>query len=346
MAALGFVEVIGLISGGLGIIQFGLDNFAPKEETGSVIRISVGLDGNGLSEAGGDLPDVRLFNDFGEFLGIAADPGSVGPGSTEEIKVTHSDGQQAAYTLFTANDNAICIATTSITWADGSQYGWLGDWAQECNYDWFHSNVFVSGTSKKPKCMWIDANGDREYTAFQLHWPSFAPTVPPNLRSPDSTDSEVTEVTTSEICSGGPIFNAVKTPDPRGIIFKTPTQRRGLSRFFRRRPKPPIPTSISANATNSTASRSQPKYRDQIVLDYSPDNSARELCESPTSRGPDFANLAEGLFCRMLDKTLWPLCSDSIIKQCFSVESKQIVTGQVTVLNSPSKKYSKVVTWK
>jgi hypothetical protein len=58
MAAAVF-EVIGVISGLLGIIQFGIDNFAEEPGSGSTFKIAVGLDGTqGLSNAGGDLPDV------------------------------------------------------------------------------------------------------------------------------------------------------------------------------------------------------------------------------------------------------------------------------------------------
>lgn len=54
------VPVTGFISGGLGILQFGLDNFVEPVSTGSNIRIAVGLDVPGyLHNAGGELPDVK-----------------------------------------------------------------------------------------------------------------------------------------------------------------------------------------------------------------------------------------------------------------------------------------------
>lgn len=53
------IEVIGVISGLLGILQFGIDNFVEEPGEGSTFKIAVGLDGTkGLSNAGGDLPDV------------------------------------------------------------------------------------------------------------------------------------------------------------------------------------------------------------------------------------------------------------------------------------------------
>ncbi|KAK3901910.1 hypothetical protein C8A05DRAFT_34415, partial [Staphylotrichum tortipilum] len=95
--------------------------------------------------AGGDLPDVRLFNEGGEFIGIKVDPGSVGDGSTGTIKVEHKDqnGQQAAYALFSANDNAVCVTSISITWPNGDH------------------------------CLWIDSNGGQQQTGFQVHFPEF-----------------------------------------------------------------------------------------------------------------------------------------------------------------------------
>lgn len=55
MAALGFLDVFSLISGGLGILQFGMDNFKAPDSVGSTIDITVGLDySGGLSNAGGE----------------------------------------------------------------------------------------------------------------------------------------------------------------------------------------------------------------------------------------------------------------------------------------------------
>lgn len=70
---------IGLVPGTLSILQFAdkvnLDKAAPYT---AHMRVAVGLDRDGgLDGSGGDLPDARLFNQYGEFLGIAADPGDV-----------------------------------------------------------------------------------------------------------------------------------------------------------------------------------------------------------------------------------------------------------------------------
>lgn len=138
MAGAAVINVIGVVSGLLGIYQFGRDNFGSTEEGGSVVRIQVGLDSkDGLSNAGGDLPDIRLFNEVGEFLGATYDPGSIEDGTNgKDIRVEQSAEQQAAYGLFTANDNAICIAYLSIVWPDEQKFGWTGDWGRQCGANW------------------------------------------------------------------------------------------------------------------------------------------------------------------------------------------------------------------
>lgn len=137
MAGLAAINVIGVVSGLLGIYQFGADNFGEADEGGSVVRVQVGLDNkDGLSNSGGDLPDIRLFNEVGEFLGASYDPGSIDDGTTKDIRIQQSAEQQAAYGLFTGNDNAICIATLSITWPDEQKFGWTGDWGKECGGPW------------------------------------------------------------------------------------------------------------------------------------------------------------------------------------------------------------------
>jgi hypothetical protein len=54
------IEVIGVISGILGIVQFGIDDFSAEPQPGSDLEVAIALDGTteGTTNAGGDLPDV------------------------------------------------------------------------------------------------------------------------------------------------------------------------------------------------------------------------------------------------------------------------------------------------
>lgn len=132
--------VIGVVSGVLTIFSFLQDNFANNDPDGSSkVRFAIGLDGNGLSNAGGDLPDIRVFNEVGGFLGARYDPGYVGDGRVDiEVKVDQPNGpgQQPTYALFSANDDAVCIAYLAQTWPDNQRYGWVGSWGRMCGATW------------------------------------------------------------------------------------------------------------------------------------------------------------------------------------------------------------------
>lgn len=134
-----FFNIIGVIGTSIGIYRLGEDKFNLwRNNQGSAVRIQVGLDtDNGLSNAGGDLPDIRLFNEGGEFLGGKYDPGRIKDGSKGyDIRVRQKAEQQPTYGLFTANDDAICITYLSIVWPDQQKFAWMGDWGKECGATW------------------------------------------------------------------------------------------------------------------------------------------------------------------------------------------------------------------
>ncbi|KAJ0103942.1 nkyrin repeat protein [Diaporthe amygdali] len=56
-------------------------------------------------------------------------------------------------------------------------------------------------------------------------------------------------------------------------------------------------------------------------------SGARELCESPHSVGPSYANHLERVFCHMEDRTLWPFCDSAagVTHGCFDTESEVLV---------------------
>ncbi|KAM0631974.1 hypothetical protein ACHAPW_005091 [Verticillium nonalfalfae] len=85
-----------------------------------------------------------------------------------------------------------------------------------------------------------------------------------------------------------------------------------------------------------------------LVVDSFAGNSAAYLCSSNSSRGPDFANAKEKMFCLMSDKTLHPFCADNDKKTadgrpCFDLESQQLVRGGIVKRDSP---YVAVMDWR
>lgn len=138
-AGLSATEAFGVLAGTLGIIGFLENNFGqPVESISAVVRIQVGLASlsGQLTQADGDLPDVRNFNDAAEPVGTMKDPGHVDDGSFVDFKVSQERNQQPTYTLFTANYDAICIALATIVWPDGQKFAWTGGFARLCDLEW------------------------------------------------------------------------------------------------------------------------------------------------------------------------------------------------------------------
>ncbi|KAK8087527.1 hypothetical protein PG997_002488 [Apiospora hydei] len=68
-------------------------------------------------------PDSRVWNNNGVFTGITADPGSVGAGNVGSVEVSHDN--QNVYSLFSANNDAICVAWVTVENSDdrgGNKY--------------------------------------------------------------------------------------------------------------------------------------------------------------------------------------------------------------------------------
>ncbi|KAF7563673.1 hypothetical protein G7046_g427 [Stylonectria norvegica] len=341
MAAI--LNVIGVVSGLLGIVQFGVDNFGGPDPASSTLKITVGLDvEGGLDNAGGDLPDVRLFNEAGGFLGINNKGDNIVDGTTGEIKVTHQsgEGQQASYALFSANNDAICIAYLSITWSNGDEYGWVADWGRQCGASWYFSNVFVKGSNNKPDCIWIDADGDQPQTGFQVHFPEFVE---------QDGENTIGDKDTNYFCTAGPPFKYTSDPDPTGITnwvltkrgeretthSYSPSRRSNGARMAK------TAQHMDYRRSNGTTTGNN-KHSHRLVKDNDPGHAVVDLCHSESSSGPDYLNVVHGEFCRMSDKTLWPICSETIQDNCFSNEVDQLIIGGKAARDSP---YRDVVDW-
>ncbi|KAI9041355.1 uncharacterized protein KD926_006931 [Aspergillus affinis] len=301
-----FVEAIGVISGLLGIVSFAQDNFGSGETSGSTYKFAVALDGpGGTTNAGGDLPDVRVWNDVGKFVGMSVDPGKVKNGNLGEYSVDHEN--QGVYSLFSANDDAICVAWVTTTWSDdrgGNQYAVSGDYGEACGGVWFESHMYPNADEEyQPKCFWIDANGDQPQTGFQVRWPAF---------SKDSFDENDTDP--HRLCNGID-FGLREEEDPNSITYRTSKDRRNKLRVR----QPPR----------------RPAWADsEIVISDAKQHSAKRLCQSDTSMGPDFAHTGEELFCDMDTKTLYAFCQVHDTETCFDLDSQSLLTPKHTQSNS------------
>lgn len=66
------------------------------------------------------------------------------------------------------------------------------------------------------------------------------------------------------------------------------------------------------------------KCVDQLVISDFNEHSARAVCESTSSYGPDFLATNEGLYCDMCEHQLWPICDDGDAIDCFDIGEKKI----------------------
>ncbi|KAI1475702.1 hypothetical protein F4774DRAFT_396030 [Daldinia eschscholtzii] len=351
--AAGVIEAIGVLSGVLGILQFGIDHFPKDDGPKSTVRITVGLDTpGGLNNAGGDLPDVRLFNEAGKFIGINVDPGYVSDGGFGDIEISHKGdtNQQPAYALFSANNDAICIAHATVTFPGNERYTWVGDWGRQCGGTWYYSNIYVDSSNRKVDCLWIDGNNDQPQTGFQVHWPEFVNKDGEQLPSDENAMADKVDY----LCNRGPPFKMYKyddVQDPRGITYWVLDHKRSESGSDNRKigmsyapPKYPTSAKFGRDLGRNGTIPSRPNSQaNRLVVSNNVQHTATELCESETSYGPDFVDLKYGQFCRMSDKTLWPVCgSAQTVDNCFNIDVQQLIVNGVSARDTP---YSNVVDW-
>lgn len=344
------IEAIGVLSGVLGIIQFFKVNFPPPEIVGSMVRVGVGLDiKGGIQNAGGDLPDVRLWNEDGVFLGLTVDPGKVANGGFGDIKIAHEHNlnQQATYALFSANNDAICIAYTTITWPDGDKYAWIGNWGHSCGGTWYYSNVYISSGSQKPDCFWIDGDNNQPQTGFQVHWPDFVKSENETLPSGDgAAQAAIDHICNSTIFS----MHIYPDKDPRSIIYTVPSTGGHDTEKTAYGPSKEAESARFQPQQGEGQRRNRPiggeaftaRVRQTLVIGNSTQHTAEGLCESDTSFGPDFLNVQDGTFCRMSDKTMFSACSDKVKDNCFDVSAKRLVVDGVAAKEVA---YGNVIDW-
>lgn len=139
--ALGFVDAIGLLGTGLGIIQFGLDNFVPAQQDaqGTIVGIKGG-DGAGASNTscaivanmcaqGGKISKVYAYNSQNVELGTAG--GQTMAGNADYLTYTVDQdvpGAQGQYIGIQNGNDATCIAWITVKMFDNSVGGaWTGD---------------------------------------------------------------------------------------------------------------------------------------------------------------------------------------------------------------------------
>lgn len=185
---------------------------------------------------------------------------------------------------------------------------------QACGKDWYYSNVIV-GESHKPTCLWMDGDHTNDIwtSAMQIHIQDFT----------NTTDS-------------GPVKDpgAFCTPPVMNFHHDNPGEydwsfwREGVQKRHEHK---------------KVASHDGSSVRDpRIISSPHSEHSAQKLCESASSKGPDFVSLEEGIYCDMTTKTHWPLCSDSVSSSCYDWNTHSLVAGRRLM----KRNYEEVIEWK
>ncbi|KAL9101493.1 MAG: hypothetical protein Q9163_003241 [Psora crenata] len=367
------LNLAGVLAGviGVGMMMPGLIPEKGNHET--VVRIAAGLSSNEADTTAGNQPGIGLYDIMGRTIGSThGHRTKIKDGDLMDIKVpfNHDVGKKPTeYIAVTDGGNdALCISYIALTQPDGTKKVWYGDIGKVCGADWYHSLLKTSDDDYQPSCIWIDRNRSNglRYQGLGLHINDFAAT---NERA-EQYNSD-----TNLMCKAAPRFRMYENmdsedyipyfdppldyeektltdKDPKAVMDKNHWVMREEGPHIKKAdidndPPPKLfrrqaPSAPVAGATNSSV----------VIISTSPNHSARELCDSQTSWGYDFASSTERLFCDMRVKRLWPVCNVNQTSACFDQQTstmrpakgprgRDTVSGQVP----PQKSYGKTSHW-
>ena len=356
---------------GVGMMIPGL--IPQQDEHEPVVRIAAGLSSNLADTTAGAQPGIRLYDIMGRRIGsVRWSEDSIEDGAFRDLKVPFDDGvgtKPAEYiSVVNGGDDALCIAYIAITQPDGTHKAWYGDIAKACGADWYHSLLKTGDDDYQPSCIWIDKNNSNglRFQGFGLHFNDFAATEERAAQLNENRDL---------MCDAAPRFRmyekmkykdyipyfdppleleagTLRDADPGAVLDKSRWVMAGegpnidkalidqgspMKKVRRRSNSPPV-----FGSTNSSV----------VIVSTSGYHSAKELCESETSKGYDFVSSTEHLYCDMDQKKLWPVCDDNTNSACFDTVSSTVLpgrglrgrdsrTGQIP----PAKNYTKTIRW-
>ncbi len=388
MVANAVFNVVGVIMGAVGMVSMGQDLFADKQGATTNVRLHIGH-AKKSDNTGGSLPDIALFDVYGEEVGRkeSSDNGHVKNGNYVDIKVKHTDpddNRQSEYISISAGmTDAICIAGITVTWPDDGKQAWVGDTGYLCDAPWFYSETVVGEPNYKPKCIWIDSDGSNglPYAGMGMHITDFASESGRDEQYQENRDTMCKSPPRFQMYEELGVWNNIPYFDPplkyvEGTLVdkdikkvlvdgKVKNPKPGAPRPEKKRECYPgymgqmICTRDESSARLRSTERKKAKptgkrfMAGRLVISEHRGQSAKEVCESRSSAGPDFYSAEEKLFCDMETKKLYPACGQSTDNTiCFDVTTKKLrsVAGAGRLRRDlaavPDKKYDTVSHWK
>ena len=389
MVGLAVLDVIGTLLG-VGWMMPGL--IPDKDEYQTVVRIGAGLSMAKSDSTSGDKPGIHLYDVMGRSIGSThgTKHHKILDGDFMDISVPfdHGVGKKPTEYLSIVNggDDALCIAYIALTQPDGTEKAWYGDIAKSCGADWYYSQLKTGDDDYQPVCIWIDRNHSNglQFQGLGMHISDFTATQERAEQYDNNNDlmckaaprlRMYTHMTDKDPI---PFFSPPLEYETPGLVDKDPAVVLDKSHWSLPKDGPNIKKSVvDADQAPPPSSRSllrrqqRPQqggnhtfsFDEKLIVSNSKHHSAKLLCESPASVGPDFVSLDEQLFCDMQVKKTWQLCGAGKTSSCFDTKSYKVVTGagngngtmfhgdaeemvaNAAVAVAVTKSYSKTVHW-
>lgn len=335
------LQVLGAAAG-LMIMAFDIASMFQGEKprdplTQTTIAIITGSAKNG----GGDTPFIHIRDHDGKFLvGMDDHKADIGSGQAKSWPM-NNDGYrtgQPAYIYLKARpeqNSDLCIAGLSLS-SNGASYAWTGDLGWKCGAQWYNSNFAFGGSNHPPKCVWLDADGSGGTIAkaISLHMPDFLGEPGLQAQYEENYDrlckNEARMTFWPEYPKQQPIIkNFIPRPEyteDGGLKYPDHGKDRATNGYPDGSNLPWLKKGKTKRHPRDFQDGELPKSNnkpDVLTVSHLPGHSARELCESVTSLGPDFLvdNGEEKLFCDMTKKQLFDVCDEHIKTHCFDMET-------------------------
>ena len=344
-----------------------------EDDDGNVIAVGVGLFQGG--QFGGDPLITHAYSSHGEYLGFGKFPGRMEEGKLYGTTLTSktADESTEAYQLQMEVDGSesVCLQWVEARWRKKRVAGWLGDWGQACGQAWYHSTLQLGkrpdGKPNYPKCMWFDSpdkDVPHPVAEVSVNLTTFRKDTNPLSMEEDVTDFCNRGLKFSEKISKNHVapFGSLSSSQRRNRIGPAPGKR-SLGEFGPYAVRDGTGSSPSGTSTGSaslTTGTGLPQssgvlyssdghQQRRLILSSFEAHSAKELCDSDTSRGPDFGSVKEQQVCLMDTKKLVPLCEDGDTSDCFDLNDKSNTVAKRLVRRGqsggPDRQYDTVTHW-
>lgn len=349
------IGVIGLVAGIFQNINTPQTWMAPQDSSRTYVRVYAGLATDAPESTSGNIPGVAAWDSNGGFIGKAMGIYNyvIDSGKYYDLYIKGKKESASYVSVSAFGKDSLCVAAVGVTSPTGYRAGWFGDVGMKCGVPWYPSNLVIPGSDPeaRPACVWITqaVTDNHPYKGLTIHLPSF---------TGEGLAQEYNN-NTDAMCKSLPRFSMWKSRTPHMTlpVFKdelefnadgsdaniTAILEPAMMESETTAPNDPTGTVLGvaegASASNSgpvvevapgrrrwvrrrsESSGFQP-MRDQLVVSDVACHSAKEVCESATSAGPDFVSTVEGLFCDMAGKMLWPLCTEASSESCFDLEER------------------------